>query len=347
MYRALSTGLLLAVLLLAACGADPTPTNTPIPAATPTPTASPTPAAPALKKVVIALPNIGIQTMALHTAVHGGFFEAQGLDVTLGVFPTPREVMRAVRLGDVDLAVVPIIQVVNSLSSPRPLVSIGAVSGTTQLNVAVAGAVARDAGLTADSSIEERLGALEGLRLAHPPGPLGANTAAAIVSAGGLANVELVPIAGADQPEALASGLVDAFLGHHPYLEQSIVNDAAVMLIYLTGGDIPAIGAFPSQVLALTPDAIAGHEPTLTAVLAGLAEAQRAINSDPEVARVALVASFPELPDAILVEGVRIYAPGVPTSPEITEAGFEIALTAFGLDPVPFARVVDSSLLPR
>ena len=341
-------------LVLTACGGDAatptaeaTPNPTVAPAASPTPTDTP-PAPSGLSSVSIALPPVGIQTMALHTALEGGFFEQHGLDVTLTVVGTPMDVMRAVRMGRSDLAVVPPHQVANSLSSPRPLVAIGAIGGSTQLNVVIATAAAAQRGLTADSPLEERLLGLKGLRLAHPPGPLGVNTARAVVEAAGLdpaQDVELVPTAGADEASALREGTIDAFVGHHPYLEDVIVDGTAIMLLHLTGGELPSIGGFPNQVLALSPDAIAGKEDVLRAVLAALQDAQQAIREDPMVATQALAAAFPDLSAAVLEQGVSIYAPGVPASPVITEEAYQTALKIFGLSDVPFAQLVNSSLI--
>ena len=114
--------------------------------------------------------------------------------------------MRAVRQGQADMALVPMLQVVRSLDSPRPLVAIGVVAGRTQLNVVVSGDIALQLGLTTASPMEDRLRGLEGLRLGHPPGPLGINTAKAVVEAAGLSpeqDVELVPVRGEDQVNAL------------------------------------------------------------------------------------------------------------------------------------------------
>ena len=342
-------------LLLAACGtevATPTPTSTEAataapPTATPSPTNQP-PVSPGASEVTIALPAIGIQTLALHTALEGGFFERHGLDVTLMTKSTPRDVMRAVRMGESDLAVVPPHQVVNSLSSPRPLVAIGAVGGSTQLNVVIAIEAAAQHGLTADSPLEERLRGLEGLRLAHPPGPLGINTAKAVVEAAGLdpaQDVELVPTAGEDQAGALREGLIDAFVGHHPYLEHAIVGGTAMMLLHLTGGELPSVGAFPNQVLAVTPDAVSVNAEVLRAVLSALQGAQQAIREDPAVAARALAAAFPDLSGPVLEQGVSIYVPGVPETPVITEEAYQTILEIFGLSDVPFLRVVDNSLI--
>ncbi len=341
-------------LVLTACGGDSatptaaaTPTSTVAPAGSPSPTD--TPAAPAgATSVSIALPPVGIQIMALHTALEGGFFEQHDLEVTLTVVGTPVDVMRAVRMGQSDLAVVPPHQVANSLSSPRPLIAIGAIGGSTQLNVVIGAEAAAQRGLTADSPLEERLQGLKGLRLAHPPGPLGVNTARAVVEAAGLdpaQDVELVPTAGEDEAGALREGLIDAFVGHHPYLEDVIVDGTAIMLLHLTGGELPSIGAFPNQVLALSPGSIAGNEAALRAVLAALQEAQRAIREDPAVATRALAAAFLDLSPAVLEQGVSIYAPGVPASPLITEEAYQTALRIFGLSDVPFAQLVNDSLI--
>ena len=333
-------------LALTACGGDAA-TPTVAPAASPTPTDTPF-APPGATSVSIALPPVGIQTMALHTALEGGFFERHGLDVTLTTMGNPMDLMRAVRMGQSDLAVVPPHLVANSLSSPRPLVAIGAIGGSTPLNVVIGTEAAAQRGLTADSPLEERLLGLKGLRLAHPPGPLGVNTAKAVVEAAGLdpaQDVELVPTAGEDEAGALREGLIDAFVGHHPYLEEVIVDGTAIMLLHLTGGELPSIGAFPNQVLALSPDSIARNEDALRAVLAALQEAQRAIREDPAVATQALAAAFRDLSADVLEQGVSIYAPGVPESPVITEEAYQTALRIFGLSDVPFEQLVNGSLI--
>lgn len=341
-------------LILTACGGDAatptaaaTPTPTAVPAGSPTPTDTP-PAPPGASSVSIALPPVGIQTMALQTALEGGFFKQRGIDVTLTVVGTPMDVMRAVRMGRSDLAVVPPHQVANSLSSPRPLIAIGAIGGSTQLNVVIGTEAAAQRSLTADSPLEERLRGLKGLRLAHPPGPLGVNTARAVVEAAGLdpaQDVELVPMAGEDEAGALREGLIDGFVGHHPYLEDVIVDGTAIMLLHLTAGELPSVGGFPNQVLALPPDSIAGNEDALRAVLAALQDAQQAIREDLAVATQALSAAFPDLSPAVLEQGVSIYAPGVPESPVITEEAYETALRIFGLSDIPFAQLVNSSLI--
>ena len=123
--------------------------------------------------------------------------------------------------------------------------------------------------------------------------------------------------------------------------------DLGRVFMHLTGRELPALSAFPNQVLALTPDGIPGNEATLTAVLAALQAAQRAISKDSAVAINALATAFPDLTADVLNEGVPVYASGMPQTPEITKAAYEVALAMFGSDPVPFDQVVNSSLLPR
>ena len=65
------------------------------------------------------------------------------------------------------------------------------------------------AGLASDSALVSRLNALSGLRLAHPPGPLGVNTAQGVIAEAGLDNVELVPIA--SDPAIALDALTTAF----------------------------------------------------------------------------------------------------------------------------------------
>ena len=141
--------------------------------------------------------------------------------------------MTALRQGRVSVAVVPMLQVVQSANSPRPVVAIGAIAGNSNLNVVIAGDIAQQRGLTPESSLEERLNGLEGLRLGHPPGPLGINTAKGLLELAKLdpeQDVEMIPIPGEEQVAALREGRIDAFLGHHPYLEQAIVEEGAILI---------------------------------------------------------------------------------------------------------------------
>ena len=117
------------------------------------------------------------------------------------------------------------------------------------------------------------------------------------------------------------------------------------MLLHLTGGELPSVGAFPNLVLATSPGAIAGNAEVLRAVLSALKEAQQAIIENPDVAKQALESAFPELSGPILDQGLSIYVPGVPQTPIITEEAYEIALEAFGLSGASFEQAVDNSLL--
>lgn len=250
----------------------------------------------------------------------------------------------AVRQGRVDMAVVPVLMVVQSLNSPRPLVAIGEVAGSN-LNVVVAGGIARDLGLTTESPLQDRLSGLEGLRIGHAPGPLVVNTAQAVVEAAGLdpgQDVELISVRGEDQVAALTGGDIDAIVGHHPYLEEAIVGEGAMLLLHLTGGEIPSVGTFPLLVLAV-PAGGAMDEEVLTSVLAALAEAQQAIHDDPTAAMQALESAFPDLSGPLLEEGLNIYLASVPTTPVITREAYDTALKAFGISAVPFDQVVDNS----
>ena len=53
-------------------------------------------------------------------------------------------------------------------------------------------------------------------------------------------------VPGDEQVSALAEGDIDAFVGHHPYLEQAIVEEGATLLLHLSAGEC-------------RPSAIMGH----------------------------------------------------------------------------------------
>ena len=333
-----------------------TPTGTtPLPPVVRAPRTGPSPAPAASEpgELTIALPPIGIQALTLLTAIEGGFFEEQGVKVTALTVESGFELLKAVRLGEVPMAVAPLLMAAQSLSSPRPVVAVGAITSRAAPNIVVAGDIARERGLTPDSPLEDRRMGLKGLRLGYAAaGPLGINTALGAVQLAGLdpdQDVELVAVRGTgeDLLEALRDGLVDAFVGAHPQLEETIVEDGAVLLLHLTSGELPSLGSFPQLLLVTVPSYIDQGREELTAVLAGLQEAQQAIRQDPTIAVKALEAAFPEMRGPLLEEGLNIYLPAVPATPRITREGYETGLKALGLEvsDFPFEQVVDNSFI--
>ena len=110
-----------------------------------------------------------------------------------------------------------------------------------------------------------------------------------------------------------------------------------MLLLHLSGGELPSMGTFPMQVLAIP----AGESPPkgVSAVLAALGEAYKAIHEDSTVTAQALNSAFPDLTGPLLEQGLMIYLPAVPTTPVITQEGYETALKrSSGLAPSPSTR---------
>ena len=293
------------------------------------------------------MPPIGIQVASLLVAIQGGYLEDEGVKATLSIFDEGMALQMAVRLGSVALAVAPMRLVVQSVNSPRPLVAVGAISGRPNLNIVVAGVIAQERGLTSASSLEERLAALKGLKIGHPPGPQqGVNFATKLLEVAGLSldgDTELISVRGEDQVSALRGGQVQAFVGHHPYIEEAIVEQGAFLLVHASAGELSSLEPFPLHVLATTQDYIAKNEETLQAVLRGLLKAQQVIRDDPDLAKGIIIAALPDLDGPNLEEGVKIYFPAVPPSPLITPEGYKIVTELLGLSEVgSFDVVVDN-----
>ena len=291
---------------------------------------------------------IGIQVASLLVAIQGGYITEEGVNATLSTFDEGRELQQAVRLGSVALVVAAMRLVVQSVDSPRPLVAIGAISGRPNLNIVVAGNIAQDRGLTSASSLDERLAALKGLKIGHPPGPLvGVNLATKVLEVAGLSldgDTELIAVPGEDQVSALREGKIQALVGHHPYLEEAIVQEGAFLVVHASAGELSSLEPFPLHVLATTPDYIAQNGEILQAVLRGLLKAQQVIRDDPDLAKEIIMAALPELDRPNLEEGIKIYFPAVPPSPFITPEGYSIITESLGLSEVgSFDEVVDNS----
>ena len=110
--------------------------------------------------------------------------------------------------------------VVQSANSPRPLVAIGAITGRPNLNIVVADNIAQERGLTSASSLDERVAALKGLKIGHPPGPeQGVNLAIKLLEVAGLSldgDTELISVPGENQVSALKEGRIQAFVRSSP-----------------------------------------------------------------------------------------------------------------------------------
>ena len=85
--------------------------------------------------------------------------------------------------------------------------------------------------------MEERLAALKGLKIGHPPGPLvGVNLATKVLEVAGLSlegDTELIAVPGEDQVSALREGQIQAFVGRHPYLVTELLGLSEVESFYV------------------------------------------------------------------------------------------------------------------
>jgi NitT/TauT family transport system substrate-binding protein len=269
-------------------------------------------------------------------AQNEGYFEDENVTIdrqpNIGV---SAQAAQAVVSGDVDIAAIGTTGAYGAMAQGRAIQSLGVMTKQSLLEVVLSTDAAEDLeaeGVTPESPIEDRVKALEGLKIAIvPEGSISRVQFEAALTAYGLSpdkDVTLLPI---EDPVALVAsireGTADAFVFTLPNTRLATAEGFGVTWISYPRGDVPAL--VDQYLIDLTsPTSFASkNKEALEAFMRAIWKAVDLINNDPEAARAAAKESFPDMED------------------EVFDAAYDATLAAFADGIVPdeegFQRTFD------
>ncbi len=276
--------------------------------------AAPAGAAPGRRPVRVTVPEPNnLQWMTFWVAQAGGLFEAEGVDVTVEIPPSPGQARVALEAPAVDAAVVPSPILVGLVAEGAPWVLVASLLRHEPIDLVVRADVAEARHLRRDAPLTERLLALRGARIGvapHPPPRLRATYAAAGLDLD--KEAELVLLGGREQNAALRSGRVDALFAHTPFLEQAIVADKAFLLVEPARGEVPTLAGRLVHGFVVRRAFLEAHPLESRALVRGLAAAADMIRTSPARAVEILARAYPARDRRELETIVDLYRDAVP-----------------------------------
>ena len=219
----------------------------------------------------------GIDQVGLPIALERGFFEEEGLDVTIArPYATGVDALNALQAGEVDTVQVGV-PMVGAVLRGMDLVALGNYSGSaTRLGSDATMAVVARAGSGIDRA---DLRSLKGKRIAASFGTINHLYILALLEKAGLApaDVTLVNTPPPDMTVALLAGGIDAFSGWDPWPIIALRDVPGAYLVQ-RGGEIISYLGFN----VTTRRYADANRPTLVRFLAALAKADRWMRANPD-----------------------------------------------------------------
>lgn len=282
--------------------------------------------------VNFAMPSIGMLYLPVYVADEMGYFTDAGIDANLQVFKAGGgTAMAAVLGGDMDVYIGSTSAALRAASQDTNTVIIGALMTQYASNVVMRGAFAAEKGLTADSTLEERLAALEGARIGVTGAGSGTHQLAMyMLTEAGLdperdATVVFVG-GGTEILAAFSRDRIDAFTLSNPTSDTAIAQYDGFLLFNMAAGQLPALDGH-LYISVNTRQGWIDENPELAKRMMGAIQRAQIAMQDPalteEIRDKVHAGNFPKVDKALFDQAWTAVLPAYPMSPEITRAQME------------------------
>jgi NitT/TauT family transport system substrate-binding protein len=284
-----------------------------------------------LTKVRVIVPTRdNLQYMSFWVAKGAGYFRDENIQLILLIPPEPVLAKEMFIQKDAQVAVFSPPMYLELIAEQVPILLVANLLQNDPINLVVRRSVFDQRAMSLEAPIAERMRGLEGLRIGIAPNP--PTRLRALFAQYGMdadRDVKIVTLRGREQNAGFDDDRVDALYAHTPYLERAIVDQDAVLLINQSAGEVPNL--WLRQIHAVTfGRQFAEANPSIAlSMTRAIYRAQQLIHSDPAAAVEALYTEFPSRNRQHLETIVRIYAPAVPESPDVSIDGLKPALSMF------------------
>lgn len=260
------------------------------------------PAAADAQSTTLALPATAVHFTPIYIAADAGLWKARGLDVKLPLIAGPGAT-NAVIAGSADFASTAATSVLRAAARGQPMLVIATTHAEFLAEIVISPKAAEKAGFDPKADFATRARSLKGMTLAIDA-PLGLphGLIKYIGSKVGMnADRELVltPMQPPNMVASLKSGAIDGFIFSEPFVSTA-VEDGAVVAIRNSRYDLPEINPYASNVIVTRPEYCKQSADVCAKLVAGLNEALKMMQDEPEKARAILRARFANLPAGVL-----------------------------------------------
>lgn len=285
---------------------------------------------PDLGSATIVLGGKVITWLAPYVAVCEGLFSAYGLDVE--VVPSEQGTTSAIAglvSGDVLSAGTGATAMTNAVREGAPIQMLFNSSIGYGVQVIMSNDYLESSGVSVDESLEERVQALEGARIAIlNPGDSIDQLLRFLLPEYGLdpdTDVTITALSNySNMIAALSQGDIDVMAGSPPNGDQ--VEQQGFGQILLNGNEVEGLDDYPYLVGSANVSAIEDDPEPVKALVKGIADSLDLLREDPDAGRECMREQFPDLDEATFDASYEFSVASLPESPLITEDIYESLL---------------------
>lgn len=282
--------------------------------------------------VRFAMPSVGMLYLPVYVADVMGYFDEQNLDAELQVFKAGGgTAMAAVLGGDMDIYVGSTSAALRAIAQGTDAIISGALMTEYASNVVMRGALARERGLTENSTVEERLAALKGANIGVTGAGSGTHQLALyMLTEAGLdpeRDATVVFVGGSNEIlAAFSRDRIDAFTLSNPTSDKAIQDYDGFLLFNMAAGQLPGVADFLYISVNTTRKWIDSDPDRAKRTMAAIQRAQQAMH-DPATTNEArdkvYEAYFSRFDKALFDNAWKSVLPAYPQSPEISKPQLE------------------------
>ncbi|WP_459208256.1 ABC transporter substrate-binding protein [Pseudomonas sp. MLB6B] len=291
--------------------------------------------AQAAESVKVALGTEGFVHMPLFVALDGGLFKKHGLDVELIKFKGGGAAASGLASRSVEFCSCAIQNAINAKVKGADITLLGRLVGQYASNVVIHKDVATRLGLSESSSVEQRLAAFKGLRLAVSGAGGSADFLVRFLGQEAKLNPEkdftlLYLNNGAAMLAAFAQHRIDGFALSSPASDSAVIDHKGFTLLDMSEGMVPELDGYPSIALSARGQWAKEHPETVKAFLAALGDATQLIGDKPDEAMKAVRSRFEGVNDEVYAAAWKNNRKSFPKTPYLTEEEVERAIKFLG-----------------
>lgn len=287
----------------------------------------------------LALPANAFLFAPIYVAADAGLWKQRGLDVKLPVIAGPGAT-NAVIAGSADFTSTAATSVLRAAARGQAMQIIASTNEEYLLNLVVSQKAMAERKIDLKADLATRMKALKGATLAIDT-PLGLphgfiKYVAAKVGMDADRDFVLTPMQPPNMVSSLKSGAIDGFLFGEPFVSLAVMGGAQIV-IQLARIDMPDLNPYSTNVIAARAGFCKQSPAVCSKLVAGLTDALKMIQDDPERVKGLMRARFPQLPPQVLdasFEQIRSTSPRSAVTHEVALANTQrVSLVAGTLKP--------------